>query len=122
MPPSFTRTLSHALRGLRVCFLHERSFRFHVMVGLCAVSASLAFPLVLWQRIIVWFVVAAVLVLELINTSIERIVDLVKPQLHEGARDIKDLMAGAVLLASLFAVLVGLTMFLPFALFALRSV
>jgi diacylglycerol kinase len=63
-----------------------------------------------------------VLVLELINSSMERLVDLVKPQLHESARDIKDLMAAAVLMASFFAVLIGLMIFLPSFFLALRAV
>lgn len=122
MPTSLTRSLSHAARGLRLCFANERNFRIHVAAGLLAVSASFALPMPMWQRIIVWFVVMVVLVLELINSSIERVVDLVKPQLHERAGEIKDLMAGAVLLASLFAVLIGLIMFLPSVLLALRAV
>ncbi len=122
MPASLFRSLSHALRGLRLCFASERNFRIHTAIGLLAVSASFALPLLLWQRVVVWFVVVLVLVLELINSSIERVVDLVKPQLHEHARDIKDLMAGAVLLVSLFAAFIGLIMFLPSALLALRAV
>lgn len=122
MPPSFFRSLQHALRGLRICFATERSFRIHVAMGLLVVSLSLALPLLAWQRVAVWFVVMTVLVLELINSSVERMVDLVKPRLHEYAGDIKDLMAGAVLIASFFAVLIGLIIFLPFFAFALRAV
>jgi diacylglycerol kinase len=122
MLTSLVRSFSHALRGFRICFVGERNFRIHVAAGLLAVSASFALPMLMWQRIMVWFVVVLVLVLELVNSSIERVVDLVKPQLHERAGEIKDLMAGAVLLASLFAVLIGLIMFLPSVLLALRAV
>ena len=45
----------------------------------------------------------SVLVLELLNSMIERLVDLVKPRMHGYVHDIKDLMAATVLLASLFA-------------------
>ena len=116
------RSLAHALRGLRLCFIGERNFRTQTAVGLLIITLSLALPLFTWQRICLWFVVMVVLVLELINTSIERLVDLVKPQLHEHAREIKDIMAGAVLIASLFSILIGLMLLLPFALFALRTV
>lgn len=121
MPPSLLRSFRHALRGVRLCFATERSFRIHVAAGLLAVSLSFALPLLSWQRIAIWFVVMAVLVLELINSSVERMVDLVKPRLDEYAGDIKDLMAGAVLIASFFAVLVGLMIFLPSFMFALRA-
>jgi diacylglycerol kinase len=118
LPRSFT----HALRGVRTCFASERNFRFQVAAGLLAVSASFALPVLPWQRIAVWFVVMVVLVLELVNSSMERLVDLVKPQLHESARDIKDLMAAAVLMSSFFAVLIGLMIFLPSIFLALRAV
>ncbi len=122
MTTLFSRSLHHALRGLRLCFVAERNFRFQLAAGLLAISASFALPLLSWQRVIVWFVVMTVLVLELINSSMERLVDLVKPQLHESARDIKDLMAAAVLMASFFAVLIGLMIFLPSFFLALRAV
>lgn len=118
----FIRSLTNALRGIRLGFAEERSFRMHVAAGLLATAASFAFPLVGWQRVAIWFVVMTVLVLELVNSAMERVVDLLKPQLHECARDIKDLMAGAVLIASLFAVLVGLMIFSPSFLLALRAV
>lgn len=72
------------------------------------------------ERVVVLFVAMFVLVLELINSSVERLVDLLKPRLHEYAGDIKDLMAGAVLLASLFALLIGAVIFAPHALSTLR--
>jgi len=118
----FARSLTNALRGIRLGFAEERSFRMHVAAGLLATAASFAFPLVGWQRVAIWFVVMTVLVLELVNSAMERVVDLLKPQLHECARDIKDLMAGAVLIASLFAVLVGLMIFSPSFFLALRAV
>ena len=62
-----------------------------------------------------------VLVLELLNSSIERLVDLAKPRLHEEAGTIKDLMAGAVLLASMVAVIVGILIFWPYPFQALRD-
>ncbi len=122
MPTFLPRSFTHALRGMRTCFTSERNFRFQIAAGLLAVSASFALPVLPWQRIVVWFVVMIVLVLELVNSSMERLVDLVKPQLHESARDIKDLMAAAVLMSSFFAVLIGLMIFLPSIFFALRAV
>lgn len=122
MSSSLVRSFSHAVRGVRICFATERSFRIQVAAGLLAISASLALPLVVWQRIVIWFVVMTVLVLELINSSLERLVDMVKPQFHAYAGESKDLMAAAVLIASSFAVLIGLIIFLPSFVLALRAV
>ena len=51
---------------------------------------------------------------ELVNTAVEYLVDLVQPDYHEIAGKVKDLMAGAVLVAALFSVLVGVIVFWPF--------
>jgi diacylglycerol kinase len=65
---------------------------------------------------------AAVLVLELLNSMLERLVDLVKPRMHGYVRDIKDLMAAAVLVTAGFAAVVGLIILLPYAEAFLASV
>jgi diacylglycerol kinase len=112
-PPSFVRSFTHAWRGLRLCFRTERSFRLQIAAALLAISAMVVLPLASWERLLLLFVIMLVLVLELLNSSVERMVDLFKPRLDEYARDIKDLMAGAVLLASLFSLMTGLIIFAP---------
>jgi diacylglycerol kinase len=56
---------------------------------------------------------ASVLILELINTAIEAIVDMVSPEIQEKAKIAKDVSAGAVLVASIAAVFIGGLIFLP---------
>lgn len=111
---SIFSSVSHAWRGLLVAFRTERSFRIQIACSLVALGACFLFPIQSWQRAFVILATASVLVLELINSMVERLVDLVKPRLHEYARDIKDLMAAAVLTASLFALLLGAVVFGPF--------
>lgn len=64
-----------------------------------------------------WFdiilIIAFVLILELINTALESIVDIASPQIQEKARIAKDVSAGAVLVASLAAASIGAIIFLP---------
>jgi diacylglycerol kinase len=76
-------------------------------------SILIVLPLDLWERAILLLVTMFVLVLELLNSSLERLVDLAKPRLHEYAGDIKDLMAGSVLLAAMFALVLGLLILGP---------
>lgn len=108
------RSFVHAWHGIRLCFRTERSFRWQIIVALLVTTSAFVLPLHAWERIVVAVVVMIVLVLELLNSSIERLVDFIKPRLHEYAGDIKDLMAGAVLLASLFSVLIGVIIFWPY--------
>ena len=62
-----------------------------------------------------WIIAASGMVLgaELFNTAIEVLVDLVSPEIHPKAKIIKDVAAGAVLIAAFAAVLIGLIIFLP---------
>lgn len=107
------RSIVHAWRGWRVAFRGERSFRIQTAAGLLVIALAIMLPLAFWQRALLFVVIAFVLVLELINSSVERLIDLIRPRLDERARDAKDLLAGAVLLASLAAAIVGLMILGP---------
>lgn len=85
-----------------------------------AFGAAAVLPLETWERVMIVFVVMTILVLELINSSLERLVDLVKPRLHEYVGDIKDLMAGAVLIAACAAIVIGYLLFSPHVIDSLR--
>src|SRR3989338_9253684 len=103
----FSRSVHHALRGIRLAFLSERSFRLQSVAALFVVFAMLLFPLRLYERILLLLLIGSVLVLELINSVFERLVDAFKPRMHPLVKDIKDLMAAAVLVASCIAAIVG---------------
>ncbi len=65
------------------------------------------------EWLILILTITLVIVLELLNTAVESIVNLVSPQMQEAARIAKDTSAAAVLLAAVGAVVVGLLLFLP---------
>lgn len=109
----FFRSFKYAARGLHNVFQRERNFRVQVYIALIIFVFMFVFPFSRIERLILLTVIMAVLVLELLNSSIEYLVDLVKPRLHEYARDVKDAMSGAVLLASIFAIVIGLIIFWP---------
>lgn len=104
------RSARAAGAGLRHTWVHEPNFR--LQLG----AAALALALAAWLRAPlapIVLVSALVLALELVNTAVEALTDLVSPQQHPLARVAKDAAAGAVLLASAFAVLVGLAVLGP---------
>ncbi len=110
---SLIRSFRDALRGITTTFRTERSFRIQVAVGIVVFALLLMLPLVSWERAILVLVVTLVLVLELVNSSLERLVDLAKPRLHSYAGEIKDVMAGGVLVASISAAILGLMILGP---------
>jgi diacylglycerol kinase len=110
---SLARSFGHAFRGIALAIRTERSFRLQVIAAILVILAIFILPLDLWERSILLLVTMFVLVLELLNSSLERLVDLAKPRLHAYAGDIKDLMAGSVLVAALFALVLGLLILGP---------
>lgn len=108
------KSLKHAWRGLVLAFRTERSFRLQIGAGLVLLILLVILPFHAWERVLLLLAMASVLVLELLNSTVERLVDLVKPRLNSYVRDIKDLMAAAVLVASVFALVIGLIVLWPY--------
>lgn len=117
---SLISSFGFAFAGLRYCVRTQRNFRIHIAIAL--VAAAVGFFLGLsWVE---WAVFAATVTLvlsaEMVNTMIEALVDLVTVEYHPLARIAKDVAAGIVLLTAIGAVAVGLAIFLPKLLVAVR--
>ena len=113
MIESWVKSARHAVSGFRYAFRHERNFRIECFVAMGVIVLSVLFPLATWERVFLLFMIGWVLGAELINTIVERIVDMLKPRLHPYARVIKDIMASAVLLSSIIAFIIGVLIFSP---------
>jgi undecaprenol kinase len=107
------KSVRHAMRGVRVVFSSEQSFRIQVYVAILVLVMASLFQLRTYECILLVLLIGSVLTLELINSIFERLVDVFKPRIHPIVKDIKDIMAGAVLLAALTAAVVGLVIFAP---------
>ncbi len=105
-----------ALAGLFETLLFEWSFRVMAIVAIAVVIAMFYFPTTRLERGILLVTLFSVLILELINSTVERIMDFVQPRQDEEVRIIKDLSAAIVLLASLGAAVVGAVIFWPYVL------
>ncbi len=120
--PRFIRSVRHAIRGVFSVYRTEQNFRIQCAAGLFANTLAVVLPLKGVERLIILIVSVSVLVLELLNTAVERLLDLLKPRLNEYAGEVKDVMAGAVLIASLSALVVGVCIFWPYMLTFLARV
>jgi undecaprenol kinase len=119
--PRFSRSFSYAIKGILFAIRNEKNFQIEVMVGILVILLMFFFPLAPLERSLVVLSVAMVLTLELVNTALERVMDILKPRVHPYARVIKDVMAGAVLLASFAAIAIGIVIFLPYVLTFIRQ-
>lgn len=107
------RSFSYAVSGLGYAYSTQPNFRIHSAFILLVVVAGLYFNISNLEWLFIVFVSGLVLITELINTAIEVLVDLVSPKYNEKAKVIKDLSAGAVVIACIVAVLTGIVIFLP---------
>ena len=110
----FSRSISYAFRGLKYTVKNEKNFQNELFIGFLVVLAMIYFQTTRTETVVLIIIIMAVLIMELLNTIMERVVDILKPRVHPYARLIKDLMAASVLVAALLAVIVGLLIFLPY--------
>lgn len=110
----FKRSLCHALDGIKYAVSHERNFRIEIMVAFLVIFMIFFFKVKNWEAILLILMIMWVLIFELVNTVLERVVDILKPRIHPYARLIKDLMASVVLISSIVAIIVGVIIFYPY--------
>lgn len=108
---SFISSFNYAVQGIISALTTERNMKFHWLACLGTIIISLFFDLTKMEFLILLFAITLVIVLELINTAIERTVDLVVTDYNPIAKYVKDVSAGAVMVASLNAVVVAYLLF-----------
>ncbi|MFA5871521.1 MAG: diacylglycerol kinase family protein [Parcubacteria group bacterium] len=108
------KSFRNAGKGLKYVLKNEQNFQLEILIGILVIILMFVFSIRGWEKIALFIVIFAVLVMELINTIMERVVDILKPRVHPYAQLIKDVMAAAVLLSSIGAVVIGLLIFYPY--------
>ncbi len=108
------KSFCDAGRGLRDVFKSEQNFRLQVFAAAVVVVLLIVLPLHNWERIVLILLMVMVLSMELLNSAMERLSDMLKPRLSPYIRMIKDIMAAAVLVTSLGALTVGILICWPY--------
>lgn len=113
---SFFSSFKYALKGLYRVILEERNFRFDLVMTFLVVICSFIFPLLKWERCVVYSLCALCLFAECTNSAVEKLTDLVSPDFHPQAGQVKDIAAGASLICAVFSAVLGLYIFVPYGL------
>jgi len=111
MRQSFVKSVNCSINGLKHAVKTERNFKIQVVCGISILLLGIEAKLSKTEWCILFLTVGFVLCMELINTCIEKTMDLVHPEYSEKVKVIKDIAAGVVLLSSLIAVGVGIALF-----------
>ena len=109
--PTFIRSFGYAIEGFRTAVATERNIKVQLLVGVLAIVAGVVLKIdaLSWVLVLLW--IGLVLFAELVNTSIEAIVDLATQDLHPLAKRAKDIAAASVFTLSITAAVVGIIVF-----------
>lgn len=111
--PERIKSFSNAFRGIFFAFKTQHNIWIHSLAIVVVVIAGFIFKLDVMEWGLVVLAIGLVLAAEMINTAIEWLIDLVSPDYSEKAGLIKDVAAGAVLIAAVISVIIGAIVFLP---------
>ncbi|HDQ70943.1 MAG TPA: diacylglycerol kinase family protein [Chloroflexi bacterium] len=102
-----------AFAGLGYVLRTQRNMRIHIIIAVAVIGLGLGFDLSLTQWATLILAIGFVLVGEMLNTVVEKLVDLVSPEFHPLAKVVKDVTAGVVLLTAIVSVVVGMLILGP---------
>lgn len=110
---TFKGSVKNCLDGISYVTKNEKNFKREIALGIIALILSYILKIDKIEFIIILTMICLVLTTEIINTAIERAVGLVTKEYHELARIAKDVSAGSVLVTSIFALIIGIIIFIP---------
>ena len=108
------KSFTYAFRGLFKTLREEQNLQIQSLVALVVLILGWYFKIKNGEWLVLVIVIGLVILMELINSAVERITDVLKPRLDSYVKEIKDIMAATVMLASTMAVVVGLIIFIPY--------
>jgi diacylglycerol kinase (ATP) len=116
--PSFSfkarlKSFRYASEGIVSFFRWEHNAQIHLAITFLVLVLSVTLGLTKWEAIAVVFSIAFVWVAEMFNTVIEKTMDFISTERHPQIKLVKDIAAGAVLVAAVAAVIVGCFIFIP---------
>lgn len=108
------QSFKYAYRGFVYVFKNEQNFQLQLSISVIVIFFMIFFQITPKEAILLIIIIMNVLVLEMINTIMEKLVDMLKPRIHFYAEIIKNIMSSAVLLVSIGSVVIGIIIFLPY--------
>lgn len=114
---AFLKSFIYAFNGILSAIRSQRNLRVHIVAVIYVTAFSAFYNLSETQYLILVLIFLTVIALELVNTALESVVDLCSPEYNKLAKISKDCAAGAVLIAAIGAVIVGIILFADIEIF-----
>lgn len=110
----FKQSMQHAVNGIQTVFQDERNFRFDVVAAIVVVILGLLLKIERLEWYWIVFCIFLMFILEMLNTVVEQLVDLmVEHNYHLAAKKAKDVAAGVVLMGAIFVLIMASEIFIP---------
>ncbi|WP_027137418.1 diacylglycerol kinase [Gaetbulibacter saemankumensis] len=107
------RSIGYALKGALLLIKTEASIQVQFATGLIATAAGFFFNISKQEWLAQIFAIGLVMSIEGLNTAIEEVANFIHPEQHKKIGRIKDIAAGAVFIAAIFATIIGFIIYLP---------
>src|SRR3989339_502112 len=108
------KSFEYAFRGLVKTFKEEQNLKVQTLVALVVIVLGGILKINRLEWCLLIFIIGLVILMEVANSAVERITDVLKPRINNYVKEIKDIMAAAVMLSSLMAIVIGLIIFFPY--------
>lgn len=109
----FFNSFKYSFQGLKYAYKNEQSLLIHLIVTILVIVVGIIVDLNMYEWLLVFILMGLVLATELINTSLEAVVDLISPQINPLAKIAKDTASAAVFIFCVVAFISGIVIFLP---------
>lgn len=106
-------SFKYAINGIKDAIESELNLRFHFIMAFLAFVSAILLKFTNLELAILVLTIFFVIILEFINTAVEKLADIVHPEKSEKIRFVKDISAGVVFLGAVTSIIVGLLLFLP---------
>jgi undecaprenol kinase/diacylglycerol kinase (ATP) len=107
------RSFINAFSGLKYFLRHESNGKIQSIIGFCTLLLAAFFHISYVEWVVILICIGSVLSLEMLNSALEKLCDIVQPDFHPQIKIIKDVAAGSVLWASIISASIGVIIFLP---------
>jgi diacylglycerol kinase (ATP) len=110
----FIKSFKYAFEGVHYAFKNDKNLLVHLLVAFLVINVSIALHVEPYQMAILGLTMMMVITAEMINSAIEKMVDLITKEHRQEAKIAKDVAAGMVLVTAIAAAIIGTLIFLPY--------
>ncbi len=108
------KSFTYSIKGLWRVIREEQNLKIQLIAGTLVLLLAWFFGLKTWEWSILIIMIALVFLAEVINSAVERVTDVLKPRISDYVKEIKDIMAAAVMITALASIIIGILIFLPY--------